>query len=78
MATEDGDRAPLLVGADGNGSAVRSFVFAGQPARFNGQVAFRAVLPSELTPPIVREREFAMHRGPAGTSCTTRFAEASS
>ena len=58
------DRAPLLVGADGNASSVRSFVFAGQPARFNGQVAFRAVLPSELTPPIVRERDLAMHRGP--------------
>lgn len=58
------DRAPLLVGADGNGSAVRSFVFGGQPARFNGQVAFRAVLPSDLTPPIVRERELGMHRGP--------------
>jgi salicylate hydroxylase len=58
------DRAPLVVGADGNGSAVRSFVFRGEPARFNGQVAFRAVLPAEVVPPIVRERELAMHRGP--------------
>ena len=58
------DRAELLVGADGNGSAVRSFVFGGESARFNGQVAFRAVLPIDATPAIVRERELAMHRGP--------------
>ncbi len=58
------DRAAVVVGADGNGSAVRSFVFPGEPARFNGQVAFRAVLPDALVPPIVRERELAMHRGP--------------
>jgi salicylate hydroxylase len=58
------DRASLVVGADGNGSAVRSFVFPGDLARFNGQVAFRAVLPSEVVPSIVRERELAMHRGP--------------
>ena len=58
------DRAALVVGADGNGSAVRSFVFGGEPARFNGQMAFRAVLPIELAPDIVRERELAMHRGP--------------
>jgi salicylate hydroxylase len=50
------DRAPVVVGADGNGSAVRSFVFAGEPARFNGQVAFRGVLPSEVVPPIVVAR----------------------
>lgn len=58
------DRAEVVVGADGNGSAVRSFVFAGEPARFNGQVAFRAVLPDAVVPSLVRERELAMHRGP--------------
>jgi salicylate hydroxylase len=58
------DRAPLVVGADGNGSAVRSNVFPGEEPRFNGQVAFRAVLPSAAVPSIVRERELAMHRGP--------------
>ena len=58
------ERGEILIGADGNGSAVRSFVFPGEPARFNGQVAFRAVLPIELVPDIVRERELAMHRGP--------------
>jgi salicylate hydroxylase len=58
------DRAPVVVGADGNSSAVRSFVFPGEPARFNGQVAFRAVLDEELVPPLVRQRELAMHRGP--------------
>lgn len=58
------DTAPLVIGADGNGSAVRSFVFGGPPARFNGQVAFRAVLPGEAAPAITRERELAMHRGP--------------
>lgn len=58
------DRAGVVVGADGNGSAVRSFVLPGEPARFNGQVAFRAVLPDALVPDIVRRRELAMHRGP--------------
>lgn len=57
-------RAGVVVGADGNGSAVRSFLFPGEPARFNGQVAFRAVLPIEVVPPLVTERELAMHRGP--------------
>lgn len=58
------DRAAVVIGADGNGSAVRSFLFPGEPARFNGQVAFRAVLEDALVPAIVRERELAMHRGP--------------
>lgn len=58
------DRAPLVVGADGNGSAIRSFVFGGEPATFNGQVAFRALIPIQAVPAIVREREMAMHRGP--------------
>ena len=58
------DRAAMVVGADGNGSAVRSFVFPGEPATFNGQVAFRAVLPMEVVPDIVQERELAMQRGP--------------
>lgn len=57
-------RAPLIVGADGNGSAVRSHVFPGEPATFNGQVAFRAVLPSDRVSSIVRERELGMYRGP--------------
>ncbi len=58
------DRAPLVVGADGNGSAVRSHVFGGEEPKFNGQVAFRAVLPSDIVPSVVRERELAMQRGP--------------
>lgn len=58
------ERADAVVGADGNGSAVRSWVFHEEPARFNGQVAFRAVLPIESVPAAVRERDFAMHRGP--------------
>ena len=58
------DTSPLVVGADGNGSAVRTEVFGGEPARFNGQVAFRALIPLDLVPPIVRERELGMHRGP--------------
>lgn len=33
------DRAEALIGADGNASAVRSFLFRGEAARFNGQVA---------------------------------------
>jgi salicylate hydroxylase len=58
------DRAPLVVGVDGNGSAIRSFVFGGEPATFNGQVAFRALIPIQAVPAIVRGREMAMHRGP--------------
>ena len=58
------DRASLVVGADGNGSAVRSHVFPGEEPTFNGQVAFRAVLPSEAAPAVVRERELAMQRAP--------------
>ena len=56
-------RARLVVGADGNGSTVRSRVFPGTPVRFNGQVAFRAIVPMERVPPAVAELELAMYRG---------------
>ena len=60
----ESDRASVVVGADGNGSAVRSSVFPGRPVTFNGQVAFRTVIPMHLVPPIVQELELAMYRGP--------------
>ncbi len=58
------DRADGVIGADGNTSAVRSLLFPGEPPKFAGQVAFRALIPDELVPPIVRERALAMHRAP--------------
>ena len=58
------DKADLVVGADGNGSSVRANVFPGTPIRFNGQVAFRAVIPIERVPQIVADFELAMYRGP--------------
>jgi salicylate hydroxylase len=57
-------RADVAIGADGNTSAVRSFLFPGEAARFNGQVAFRALIPDELVPAVVRERQLAMHPAP--------------
>ncbi|WP_050996181.1 FAD-dependent monooxygenase [Bradyrhizobium yuanmingense] len=53
-----------LIGADGNASAVRSFVFGGEAAAFNGQVAFRALIPKERVPKAVAELQFAMHTAP--------------
>jgi salicylate hydroxylase len=58
------DRADVVIGADGNASAVRSFLFPGEAPRFNGQVAFRALVPDELVPPSVRQRQLAMHPAP--------------
>ncbi len=60
-ATDQGD---ALVGADGISSAVRSFLFPHELATFNGQVAFRALVPDELVPASVRVNELAMHRAP--------------
>ena len=58
------DRADVVIGADGNASAVRSFLFPGEAPRFNGQVAFRALVPDELVPAAVRQRQLAMHPAP--------------
>lgn len=58
------DHADVLIGADGNASAVRSFLFPGEATKFNGQVAFRALIPDELVPPSARQLQMAMHPGP--------------
>jgi salicylate hydroxylase len=58
------DRADVVIGADGNASAVRSFLFPGEAPRFNGQVAFRALIPNELVPAAIRHRQLAMHPAP--------------
>lgn len=63
FSNKPSERAALVVGADGNGSTVRSTAFPGTPVRFNGQVAFRAIIPMERVPPIVAELELAMYRG---------------
>jgi salicylate hydroxylase len=58
------DEAGVLIGADGNASAVRSFLFPNEPATFNGQVAFRALIPDERVPASVRRVGQAMHAAP--------------
>lgn len=58
------DRADAMIGADGNASAVRSMLFPGEPPKFNGQVAYRALVPDELVPESVRQLQMAMHPGP--------------
>lgn len=58
------ERADAMIGADGVSSAVRSFLFPHEVAAFNGQVAYRALVPEELVPASARERELAMHRAP--------------
>lgn len=58
------DRADVVIGADGNASAVRSLLFPGEAPKFNGQVAFRALIPDELVPPAVRQLQMAMHPAP--------------
>jgi salicylate hydroxylase len=58
-------RGDVVIGADGNASAVRSFLFPhGEAPRFNGQVAFRALIPMELVPRGPRRLEMAMHPAP--------------
>ena len=57
-------RADVVIGADGNTSAVRSLLFPGEAPRFNGQVAFRALIPDELVPDVIRQRQLAMHPAP--------------
>jgi salicylate hydroxylase len=57
-------RADVVIGADGNTSAVRSWLFPGEAPRFNGQVAFRALVPDELVPAVIRQRELAMYPAP--------------
>jgi salicylate hydroxylase len=59
--TDEGD---VLIGADGNASAVRSFLFPNEPTVFNGQVAFRALIPDERVPASIRKLSIAMHRAP--------------
>ena len=54
----------VLIGADGISSAVRSFLFPDELATFNGQVAFRAVVPAPLVTPTAQRLEMAMHRAP--------------
>jgi salicylate hydroxylase len=58
------DRADAVIGADGNASAVRSLLFPGEAPTFNGQVAFRALIPDELVSESVRQLQMAMHPAP--------------
>ena len=45
------EEADAVIGSDGNASAVRSYLFPGEATHFNGQIAFRALIPDELVPP---------------------------
>jgi salicylate hydroxylase len=58
------DRADALIGADGNASAVRSFLFPEEKVKFTGQVAYRALIPDELVPPALQRMQMAMHPAP--------------
>ena len=64
FANGESDRADALIGADGNASAVRSLLFPGEATKFNGQVAFRALLPAELVPSFIRQLELGMYQAP--------------
>jgi salicylate hydroxylase len=57
-------RSDVLVGSDGNASAVRSFLFPEEAPKFNGQIAFRSLIPDELVPTSVRSRGSVMSAGP--------------
>lgn len=58
------DRGDAVIGADGNASAVRSFLFPGEATTFNGQVAYRALIPEALVPRAISDLQMAMHPGP--------------
>src|SRR5215475_3558259 len=62
----NGARVPcdVVVGADGNASAVRSYLFPGEAPVFTGQVSFRALIPWDLLPSVIAERKYAMYPGP--------------
>lgn len=64
FANGHSDTADVLIGADGNASAVRSFLFPSEPPRFNGQIAFRALIPMALVPDPVRRLGYGMHPSP--------------
>ncbi len=57
-------RADVVVGADGNASAVRSFLFPQEAPKFAGQIAFRSLIPMDLVPDSVRARGSIMSAGP--------------
>lgn len=57
-------RGDALIGADGNSSAVRANVFVTDEPKFTGQVAFRAVVPSELLSVEVESQPSASYIGP--------------
>jgi salicylate hydroxylase len=57
-------RADVLVGADGNASAVRSFLFPEEAPKFAGQIAFRSLIPYALVPASVQARGSIMSAGP--------------
>lgn len=58
------DRGDAVIGADGNASAVRTFLFPGEATQFNGQVAFRALIPDDQLTPAIRRLQMAMHPAP--------------
>lgn len=64
FANGDSTRADVVVGADGNVSSVRSFLFPQEAPKFAGQVAFRGLLPYDAVPPRLHERGSVMSAGP--------------
>jgi salicylate hydroxylase len=64
FSTGENAHADVLVGADGNVSAVRSFLFPQEAPKFAGQVAFRSLIPDALVPASIRSRVSVMSAGP--------------
>lgn len=60
-------RCEVLIGADGNASAVRSCLFPGEAPKFTGQVSFRALIPRDLVPSSILERGLAYYPSPKRT-----------
>ena len=57
-------RADAVIGADGCSSRVRSCLQGEEDARYSGQVAYRALVPTELVPPEAIDTQLGLYIGP--------------
>lgn len=57
-------RASAVIGCDGCSSRVRGALQSEEEARYSGQVAFRALVPTELVPPEAIDTEMGLYIGP--------------
>jgi len=54
----------VLIGSDGNASAVRSSVFGHEDVNYTGQVAYRALIPSEYVKDMLENQDKRLYIGP--------------